>query len=125
MKPKYLKRFKSGFKADIGISVRSESEYIYALWLNERKKDGTIVSWEYEPKEFLFPEITRGCVGYIPDFKVWISPYEYEWHEVKGWLDQKSRTKIKRFKKYYPEEFEKMKLIEEDFIKYLKGRNNV
>lgn len=27
-----------------------------------------------------------------------------EWHEVKGYLDQKSRTKLKRMAKYFPGE---------------------
>lgn len=31
--------------------------------------------------------------------------------EVKGYLDDKSKLKIKRFKKYYPEEFSKLTFI--------------
>ena len=34
-----------------------------------------------------------------------------EWIEVKGYLDDKSKLKIKRFKKYYPEEFNKLTFI--------------
>jgi len=39
----------------------------------------------------------------MPDFKVWdqedAEPYYYE---VKGWMDAKSKTKLKRMAKYYP-----------------------
>jgi hypothetical protein len=28
----------------------------------------------------------------------------HEWHEVKGWMDTKSKTRQKRFSKYFPDE---------------------
>lgn len=63
-----------------------------------------IVEWQHEPKTFWFEGIRRGCVSYLPDFKITYNDGSNEWVEVKGYMDAKSRTKIKRFRKYFPEE---------------------
>ncbi len=63
-----------------------------------------IYCWEYEPEEFWFHEIKRGTRSYLPDFKVTRIDGSHYWIEVKGYLDPKSITKIRRFKKYYPDE---------------------
>jgi hypothetical protein len=34
-----------------------------------------------------------------------------EWVEIKGYLDDKSKIKLKRFKRYYPKEFAKMTCV--------------
>lgn len=68
------------------------------------------IEWQYEPKTFVFENITRGSVSYTPDFYL---PKTDEWIEVKGWMDGKSKTKLKRFEKQYPEEYKKLKLIQE------------
>jgi len=62
------------------------------------------VKWEYEPREFVFP-INRGIRSYRPDFYL---PEEDKWVEAKGWLDRESMTRLRRFKKFYPEEFGKL-----------------
>ena len=49
-----------------------------------------------------------GTKGYIPDFYY---PKTQDWIEIKGYLDDKSKIKIKRFKRYYPEEFSKLTMI--------------
>ena len=64
------------------------------------------VRWQYEPKEFEFP-VPRGNRFYTPDFYL---PDLDRWVEVKGWLDEQSLTKLRRFKKYYPDEFKKLQL---------------
>ena len=76
----------------------------YLEWLLSRKD---IKSWEYEPDVFWFEEIRRGVRSYLPDFKITNNNGTIEYHEVKGWMDPKSVTKIKRMAKYYP----KTKLI--------------
>jgi hypothetical protein len=63
-----------------------------------------IRNWEYEPKTFWFEAIKRGVRSYKPDFKVTELDGTHYWIEVKGYLDSKSKTKIKRFQKYYPDE---------------------
>ncbi len=32
--------------------------------------------------------------------------------EIKGWMDATSKTKLKRFKKYYPDEYAKLTIVE-------------
>lgn len=67
------------------------------------------IEWQFEPKTFVFQNITRGSVSYTPDFYL---PKEDKWVEVKGWMDGKSKTKLKRFKQQYPEEYRKLELIQ-------------
>lgn len=94
---------KRGFRKDIGISVRSRWEANTARYLNFLKRQKQIKDWEYECKTFEFP-IKRGTRFYTPDFKVVNLDNSVEWWEVKGWMDRKSKTKLKRMKKYYPDE---------------------
>ena len=61
------------------------------------------MSWKYESKTFWFEAIRRGVRSYKPDFEVELNNGDIEYHEVKGWMDAKSKTKLKRMKKYYPE----------------------
>ena len=68
------------------------------------------IKWKYEPKTFIFENITRGSVSYTPDFYL---PETDQWVEVKGWMDGKSKTKLKRFEKQYPDEYKKLILIQE------------
>ncbi len=63
-----------------------------------------IKEWEHEPQTFWFEEIRRGTRSYLPDFKITLANKSHYWVEVKGYFDRKSLTKIKRFRKYYPEE---------------------
>lgn len=83
---------------------RSLAEKRFALYLEWLKKQKLVREWEHEPKTFWFEGIKRGCVSYKPDFKVHYALGEIIWHEVKGYMDAKSKTKIKRFRKYFPDE---------------------
>src|SRR5690606_3943404 len=83
---------------------RSEWEIRYAFFLEYLKQNGQLKEWEYEPKTFWFDEIKRGTKSYKPDFFVQHMDGSTEWHEVKGYLDGKSKTKLKRFQKYFPQE---------------------
>ena len=42
--------------------------------------------------------------------KIWLLR-RLETQDIKGYLDEKSKIKIKRFKRYYPEEFSKFTMI--------------
>ncbi len=102
---KNLSRTKGGHRADLGGQYfRSAWEANYARYLNLLIKLGAVESWEFEPETFWFHEIKRGVRSYLLDFKV---KYKNEskpvYVEVKGWMDVKSKTKISRFQKYYPE----------------------
>lgn len=82
---------------------RSRWEYRYALYLQLMKDNNYISDWEHEPHTFYFEGIKRGTNNYKPDFKVTFISGKEEWYEVKGYMDAKSKTKIKRMKKYHPE----------------------
>jgi len=96
----------SGKRKDLGDQFfRSKTEANYARYLkfvNEK--------YEYETREFCFEKIKRGTRYYIIDFYL---PNRDQHVEIKGWLDSKSITKLKRFKKYYPKEFNKLIIVKQ------------
>lgn len=98
-------RAKGGRREDLDNRYfRSAWEANYARYLNFLVKSGEICGWEYEPRTFEFVGIKRGVRLYTPDFLVKLTSGAHEWHEVKGWMDQKSKTRLKRFAKYFPSE---------------------
>jgi hypothetical protein len=82
--------------------LKSNWEKRYALYLDFMKKHKHIVDWQYEPDTFWFDGIKRGTNNYKPDFKVQFQSGNFEYYEVKGFMDSKSLTKIKRMAKYHP-----------------------
>jgi hypothetical protein len=64
---------------------------------------GQVREWKFEPKTFEFDGIKRGCRFYTPDFWIEWADGRTEYHEVKGYMDPKSATKLKRMKKYFPD----------------------
>ena len=92
-----------GIRSDLGIFVRSSWEANYARYLTFLVGLGEIQGWEYEPETFEFERIKRGTRYYTPDFKVTNLDGSVEYHEVKGWLDPKSNTKLKRMARYHPD----------------------
>jgi hypothetical protein len=93
---------RQGRRADLGnIYLRSSWEANWARYLNLRLEQGVIAGWEYEKETFWFP-IRRGTVSYLPDFKVTFRGGSVEYHEVKGYMDPKSKTKLRRMAKYHP-----------------------
>lgn len=108
-------RAKGGKRKDLNnIYFRSSWEANIARYYNYLG-----IKWEFEPKTFIFKNITRGSVSYTPDFYL---PEEDKWVEVKGWMDGKSKTKLKRFKKQYPEEYKKLILITEKEYREIKNK---
>lgn len=81
---------------------RSRWEANYSRYLQWLKEQGEIINWEHEPITFWFEGVKRGCVSYLPDFQITNTDSSIEYHEVKGWFDPKSKTKIKRMAKYHP-----------------------
>ncbi len=82
--------------------ARSQWEANYGLYLNFIKVNGIISDWEHEPETFWFNGIRRGVCSYLPDFRITNLDGSIEFHEVKGWMDDKSKTKIRRMAKYHP-----------------------
>lgn len=83
---------------------RSRWEANYGHYLQWLTTLGEVIKWEHEPKTFWFDNLKRGCVSYRPDFYVEERNGKCYWVEVKGYMDPKSLTKIKRFRKYFPNE---------------------
>lgn len=97
-------RYKGGKREDLdNIYFRSSTESNYARYLKFLK-----IEFLHEPRTFYFPKIKRGNISYMPDFYL---PKEDRWVEVKGYFDPPSKTKLKRFKKYYPQYFEKLIIV--------------
>ncbi len=82
---------------------RSKWEANYAIYLDFLIRQGQIKEWEYEADVFVFEEIQFGTRSYRPDFKVFTNDGLFEYHEVKGYMDGPSKTKLKRMAKYYPD----------------------
>lgn len=83
--------------------ARSSWEINHANWLESLKCKLIIKDWEHEPETFWFTGIKRGAMSYLPDFKITLINDLIEFHEVKGWMDSRSKTKIKRFNKQFPQ----------------------
>ena len=99
-----MKLFKAGVRPDIGpMRFRSSWEANYARYLNLLLKIGAIEKWEFEPQCFWFHGIRRGTVSYLPDFRIWYkNDLRPEYHEIKGRVLPKDKTKWRRMAKYYP-----------------------
>jgi len=82
---------------------RSRWEANYARYLEWLRELGQILEWEHEPETFWFEGVKRGTVSYLPDFRVTETNGKIVYHEVKGWMDPKSKTKLRRMKKYHPD----------------------
>lgn len=102
---------RSSWEANIGA---------YLQFLKDKKQ---IKDWVHEPKTFWFLEIKRGVRSYLPDFFVTNNNGTTYYIEVKGYMDAKSKTKLKRMKKYYPEI--KLDLIEQKRYNEIKRFKNV
>lgn len=94
---------------------RSRWEANYARYLEFLKTHGEIKEWEHECEVFWFEGIKRGCMSYLPDFKITNNNESNEFHEVKGWMDERSKTKINRMRIYHPNV--KLLLIKEKWFK--------
>lgn len=97
--------------------LKSSWEEAYAKHLDNLLDNGKIKQWSYEPDTFWFDKIKRGVRSYTPDFKVEYLDGKVEYHEVKGYLDSKSKTKLNRMRIYHPKVV--MKLIDRAEMKQL------
>lgn len=81
---------------------RSSWEVNIAAYFEFLKSKNEIKDWEYEPHTFWFEPIKRGVRSYKPDFRITKNDDSQYYVEVKGWMDDKSRTKLRRMGKYHP-----------------------
>lgn len=83
------------------------------------KDRGEIKEWEHEPETFWFEGIKRGVCSYLPDFRI-TDKNGVHFIEVKGWMDPKSKTKLKRMAKYHPDV--KIVLIDKPYYEDIKKK---
>lgn len=81
---------------------RSAWEANYGRYLEWLREKGEIFAWAHEPETFWFEKIKRGVRSYKPDFRVTEIGGGIAYHEVKGWMDDRSKTCIARMRRYYP-----------------------
>ena len=105
---------RGGFRIDLGIYTRSKMEANILRYYKFIK-----IKYVYEPQEFEFHKIKRGSRFYKPDIYL---PEQNKFIEIKGFFTASDKTKLRRFKKYYPEEFSKLEFIIPD--KYSKSKAN-
>ncbi len=101
--------------------ARSRWEANYGRYLEWKRERGLIVQWDHEPDTFWFVDIKRGVRSYLPDYRVLNLDGSLEYHEVKGWMDKRSVTKLRRMKKYHP----KVKIVLIDSARYQSLRKSV
>ena len=80
---------------------RSRWEANFARYLQYQLEQGLIKQWEHEADIFWFEGVKRGCVSYLPDFKVTELDGTVKYFEIKGYMDARSKTKLKRMAKYH------------------------
>lgn len=95
--------------------LRSQWEANYASYIEFLAFNKQIQSWDYECETFWFDKIKRGTNNYTPDFKIFNNDGTFEFHEVKGWMDARSKTKIRRMKKYHPNVV--LRIIDKEWFK--------
>jgi len=105
---------KGGYRKDLKQFLRSKMEANCARYY---KYIGEIYIYEY--KEFEFKGIKRGTRFYKPDFYL---PTWDSWIEIKGYFRRIDKIKLRRFKKYYPKEFKKLRFVIPD--KYARDKAN-
>lgn len=102
-------RTKKGKRADLGNTIfRSAMEANFARILRHEK-----VAYKFEERTFFFHDYKNRPNQYTPDFEVASEHNKFPsgWYETKGWLDGKSRSKMRRFKKHYPDDFNKTIIV--------------
>lgn len=96
-------RSRGGKRADLGGQYfRSAWEANWARYLNWLKDRGELRAWSFEPETFEFAGIKRGSRFYTPDFRIEENNGRIVYHEIKGWMDKVSATKLRRMRKYHP-----------------------
>jgi hypothetical protein len=83
--------------------IGGKRNYYRSLW---EANYARYLQWlkEHEPETFWFEAIRRGVRSYLPDFRVTENNQSSTLHEVKGWMDSRSRTTLRRMAKYHPTE---------------------
>jgi len=114
-----LKKTWKGQWAQVGSHYhyfRSSWEIRYAQYLEERWNNGEIEGWDPEESTFFFEDTSSSVRSYTPDFTVYENDGSETYHEVKGWMDDRSKKCIELMDREYPQ----IKLIVIDSNKFKK-----
>ena len=103
--------------------ARSRWEANVGAYLQYLKDSELITDWQHEAEEYRFEAIKRGVMSYLPDFKITRLDGSFYLIEVKGYMDNKSKTKLNRMKKYFPHIF--IDLIEAKRYKQLQENSSL
>lgn len=76
------------------VLFKSSWELAYARWMDAQGWD-----WSYEPVSFYVP----GSRRYTPDFGIYEGGVLIGFVEVKGWLDEKTKRRLEKFRAAYPQ----------------------
>lgn len=97
--------WKAGWREIGGVRnyYRSRWEANYARYLEYLKQQSLVKEWIHEPKTFLFENVKRGKRSYLPDFLVVWFDGSIEYHEIKGWVDDRSKAAMALMDQQYPE----------------------
>jgi hypothetical protein len=96
-------RARGGKREDLGGQYfRSAWEANWARYLNWLIDRGELLDWKFEPDTFEFP-VKRGARFYTPDFKLFERGGKVHYHEIKGWMDPASATKLRRMRLHHPD----------------------
>jgi hypothetical protein len=98
-----------GYRADC-LDTKGKPTYFpcrmeanYFRYLKWQKDQEIIIDFEYQPEEFDFTsKYKHGTTRYKPDFKV-EDAFGWYWVETKGYIDAKTKTKMKRVKELFPD----------------------
>ena len=76
------------------------------------------LNWKYEERAFTFDGYKTKPHVYVMDFEILAhrkrkipEGFKPGWVEVKGYMDARSRNKLRRFKKNYPEDAAKTTIV--------------
>lgn len=100
---------------------RSRWEANYARYLQMLKERGDIRDWEHEPLTFFFDGERGSVLSYKPDFMVTDNSAAVAYHEVKGWMDDRSKAIISLMEKYH----KSVRLVVIDGMEYKEIRRTV
>lgn len=117
--------WKCGWRTISGTRIffRSRWEANYGRYLQALKESKQIKDWIYEPKTFIF----KDGKTFLPDFEVINYNGSIEYHEVKGWNDERSKHHLQAMREDFPNEkliviFSKQyKDITREFSKKIEG----
>lgn len=119
-------QFSEGIRriANTNYFYRSKWEANYARYLQVLKTKGLILDWQFEPDKFYFNNAKgkQAVKAYVPDFKVFYKEGTFEYHEVKGYMDSKAKTKLKRFAEHNPTL--NIKIIDKNWFKAFEQLNH-